>query len=194
VDYARLLAASLGWLAHMQGDSFGLYTFQDGDVFALPSRKDPQHLARFFYQLENIKPGGRIGEPSQYKNIFTGEGKRELLVFITDMYQRDGEISRLLELLAALRHEVIVFHLMGKNELEMDYKGYLRVQDLETGEQIPFSDALGQKEYKQRLQDWLSAVRMQVLDKQIAYTLVRMDQPPGEALRDFLQQRKKLIG
>src|SRR5437868_8592845 len=48
LDYARLLAASLGWLAHTQGDSFGLYTFQEGDVFTLPSRKDSQHLARFF--------------------------------------------------------------------------------------------------------------------------------------------------
>jgi len=135
-----------------------------------------------------------MGEPSQYKHIFTGEGKRELLVFITDMYQCNGEISRLLELLAALRHEVIVFHLMGKNELEMDYKGYLRLQDLETGEQIPFSGQQGQKEYIQRMQDWLAAVRMQVLDKQIAYTMVRMDQPPGEALRDFLKQRQKIIG
>jgi len=135
-----------------------------------------------------------MGEPSQYKHVFTGERKRELLVFITDMYQRNGEISRLLELLVALRHEVIVFHLVGKNELEMDYKGYLRLKDLETGEQIPFSGQQGQKEYMQRMQDWLAAVRMQILDKQIAYTMVRMDQAPGEVLRDFLKQRQKIIG
>jgi uncharacterized protein (DUF58 family) len=194
LDYARLLAASLGWLAHMQGDSFGLYTFHDGNVSSLPSRKDPQHLARFFYQLENIRPGGRMGEPVRYKHIFTGEGKRELLVFITDMYEQKGEISHLLELLSALRHEVIVLHLMAGNELEMDYKGYLRVEDLETGEQIAFPGAVGQKEYVQRLHDWLETVRMQVLDKQIAYTMVRTDQPPGDALRDFLKQRQKIIG
>jgi uncharacterized protein (DUF58 family) len=194
LDYARLLAASLGWLAHMQGDSFGLYVFREGDVFSLPSRKDPQHLARFFYQLENIRPGGRMGDPTQYKHIFTGDQKRELLVFITDMYEREGEISGLLEVLAALRHEIIVFHLMGKNELEMDYKGYHRVQDLETGEQIPFNGLLAQAVYKERLQTWLAGVRMQLLDKQIAYTMVRMDQAPGDALRDFLKQRQKAIG
>src|SRR5882757_6041068 len=194
LDYARLLAASLGWLAHMQGDSFGLYLFQEGDVLSLPSRKDPQHLARFFYQLENIKPGGRMGDPTQYKHIFTGDQKRELLVFITDMYEQDGEISRLLEVLASLRHEIIVFHLIGRNELEMDYKGYHRVEDLETGEQMPFDGAQLQEEYLERLQHWLAAVRLQVLDKQIAYRLVRMDQPPGEALRDFLKQRQKTIG
>lgn len=194
LDYARLLAASLGWLAHMQGDSFGLYIFQEGDVFSLPSRKDPQHLARFFYQLENIRPGGRMGDPTQYKHIFTGDQKRELLVFFTDMYERDGEISDLLEVLTALRHEIIVFHLMGKNELEMDYKGYQRLQDLETGEQIPFNALLAPAAYKERLQAWMAGVRMQLLDKQIAYSMVRMDQSPGDVLRDFLKQRQKAIG
>jgi uncharacterized protein (DUF58 family) len=194
LDYARLLAASLGWLAHMQGDSFGLYIFQEGDVFSLPSRKDPQHLARFFYQLENIQPGGRMGDPTQYKHIFTGDQKRELLIFITDMYEQEGEISRLLEVLASLRHEIIVFHLMGTNELEMDFKGYQTLQDLETGEQTPFNSLLGSAEYTDRLQSWLAAVRMQLLDKQIAYRMVRMDQSPGDALRDFLKQRQKTIG
>jgi len=194
LDYARLLAASLGWLAHMQGDSFGLYIFREGEVFSLPSRKDPQHLARFFYQLENIRPGGRIGDPIQYKHIFTGDQKRELLVFITDMYEQEGEISRLLEILTSLRHEMILFHLMGKNELEMDYKGYLHVQDLETGEKIPFNATEASDDYMERLQTWLAAVRMQVLDRQIAYQLVKMDQPPGDALREFLKQRQKITG
>jgi len=194
LDYARLLAASLGWLAHMQGDSFGLYIFQEGDVFSLPSRKDPQHLARFFYQLENIRPGGQMGDPTQYKHIFTSDQKRELLVFITDMYEREGEISRLLEILASLRHEIIVFHLMGKNELEMDYKGYHHVQDLETGERMPMNSDLASAVYMERLGNWLAAVRMQLLDKQIAYQMIRMDQPPGDALRDFLKQRQKITG
>ncbi|MBN9384664.1 MAG: DUF58 domain-containing protein [Chitinophagaceae bacterium] len=194
LDYARLLAASLGWLAHMQGDAFGLYIFQEGDVFSLSSRKDPQHLARYFHQLENIRPGGRMGDPTQYKHIFTSHQKRELLVFITDMYEREGEITRLLEILASLRHEIIVFHLMGKNELEMDYKGYQHVQDLETGEMMPFNDILSPDGYKDRLNRWLDAVRMQLLDKQITYQLIRMDQPPGDALRGFLKQRQKITG
>lgn len=194
LDYARLLAASLGWLAHMQGDSFGLYTFRDGDVHSLPSRKDPQHLARFFYHLEQLRPEGVIGDPTHYAPIFTTDQKRELLVFITDMYEQNGEISRLLETLSALRHEIIVLHLVGKNEMEMDYRGYHRLQDLETGEEIPFNGDEESAGYQQRLQDWLAGVRMQVLDKQIAYQLLRMDQPPGDALRAFLKQRQKLIG
>jgi uncharacterized protein (DUF58 family) len=194
MDYAKYMAASLGWLAHTQGDSFGLYIFRGGELFSLPSRKDPQHLARFFYQLENIHPKGRMGSPTQYKHVFTSDQKRELLVFITDMYEQDGEISRLLELLASLRHEIIVFHLIGKNELERDFKGYHQVEDLETGEQISVGSAQSQKDYQEKLQGWLAAVRMQLLDKQIAYRLLPMDQPLDQAIRDFLKQRQQTTG
>src|SRR5882757_1223057 len=194
MDYAKYLAASLGWLAHTQGDSFGLYIFRGGDIFSLPSRKDPQHLARFFYQLENIQPGGRMDNPTQYRHLFTGEQKRELLVFITDMYEQDGEISRLLDVLASMRHEIIAFQLIGRNELERDFSGYHQVEDLETGEKIPVGTAQSQKDYQEKLQSWLAAVRLQLLDKQIAYRLISLDQPLDQALRDFLKQRQQTTG
>src|SRR5258708_16716463 len=96
MDYAKHLAASLGWLAHAQGDSFGLYIFRGGELFSLPSPKDPQHLARFFYQLEHIQPAGSMGNPTQYKNIFTGDQKPEPLNFLTDIYHTDTKINTLL--------------------------------------------------------------------------------------------------
>jgi uncharacterized protein (DUF58 family) len=193
MDYARWLAASLAWLAHYQGDTLGLYTFREGQVYSVPGRKDAQHLARLFHELETLEAVGVVGDPVSYKHIFLGEQKRELLVFITDMYERNGEISKLLELLAALRHEIIVFHIMGKNELEKDFGGgYGQVEDLETGERISVNPGQGVFEYKERMRRWLSAVRMQLLDRQITYQMLRMDQPLDLALRDFLKQRQQL--
>jgi uncharacterized protein (DUF58 family) len=194
INYARHLAASLGWLAFMQGDSIGLYVFQDETVYSLPARKDAQHLARFFHQLEGIVPGGKIGSPVNYKHIFLGEQKRELLIFITDLYERDGEISRLLELLASLGHEIIVFHVMGGDELDGDFGAHTEVEDLETGERLPMSGRRGQEDYAEKMQAWLSGVRLKLLDKQIVYQLMRTDQPLDQALRDFLKQRQQITG
>jgi uncharacterized protein (DUF58 family) len=194
INYARHLAASLGWLAFMQGDSIGLYVFRDETVYSLPARKDAQHLARFFHQLEGIVPGGKIGSPVNYKHIFLGEQKRELLIFITDLYERDGEISRLLELLASLGHEIILFHVMGSDELNGDFGGYTEVEDLETGERLPMSGRRDQESYAEKMQAWLSGVRLKLLDKQIVYQLMRTDHPLDQALRDFLKQRQQITG
>src|SRR5687768_7026952 len=104
MDYGRYLAACLAYLANSQGDSIGLYVFRDGELFSLPCRKDHQHLSRYFYQLENIKPSGKFTDPINYKDIFAGTHRRELLIFITDFYEENREISELLTSFVALRH------------------------------------------------------------------------------------------
>jgi uncharacterized protein (DUF58 family) len=194
LDYAKHLAAALAWLANQQGDALGLYVFREGEVFSLPARKDPQHLARLFHQLETVEAGGVIGDPIDYRHIFLGEQKRELLIFITDLYERKGEIDRLLGLLASLRHEIIVFHVMGNNEIEGNYAGWSEVEDLETGERKTLGVIAGGDDYKERVQQWLAAVRSKLLDRQIVYQLMRMDQPLDQALRDFLKQRQQFTG
>lgn len=191
MDYARYLAAALAYLAYMQGDAIGLYVFRDGNLYNLPSRKDPQHLSRFFFQLEQLKPAGRFTEAVQYKHLFTGERRKELLIFITDMYQQREEISRLLSSLSALQHELIVFHLMGRNELEMDFGSHTSLQDLETGETIQFNPSQMRRAYMENMEQYLAATRMQLLEQRIFYRMIPMDQPLDKALRDFLNQRQK---
>jgi uncharacterized protein (DUF58 family) len=190
IDYARFMVASLAFLANLQGDSVGLYVFQDGGLFSLASKPDPQHLQRLYFHLEQIKPMGTFTQPVHYKELFAGSGRKELLIFITDMYQVDGEISKLLDSLSALKHEVILFHLMGKNEIDFDFGAYTTLKDLETGETI---DVNGREAtaYQSRLKDHLDKVRMELLGKHIFYRLINTSQPLDDALRDFLVQRNK---
>lgn len=191
IEYAKALAASLAYLANLQGDSVALNVFQEGKLFSLPSKPDPQHLQRLFYHLEQVKPDGQFTQPAHYKELFAGTGRKELLVFITDMYQVNGEILALLNTLAALRHEIIVFHLMGQNELDFDFKGYTTLEDLETGETIQINIQTAKDTYQQKLQQHLSTVKNELLGKRIAYRMLCTAQPLDEALREFLVQRKK---
>ena len=190
IDYARFLAASLAWLSNLQGDSVGLYVFRDGGLFSLASKPDPQHLQRLLYHLQQINPAGAFTKPVHYKELFAGTGRKELLVFITDMYQAEGEINRLLDSLSALKHEVVVFHLMGKNELDFDFGDYSTLEDLETGETMEVNTNEAAT-YNQKLKDHLENIRMQLLGKHVFYRMISTSQPLDEALRDFLVQRNK---
>ncbi len=192
IDYARYLAASLAYLANLQADAIGLYVFNEDGLFSLASRQDFQQLARLFYELEGINAGGKFTKPIHYKDIYSGSRKRELLVFITDLYEQNGEIFQLLDTLSALKNELIVFHLMGKNELDLDYKGYTAVEDLETGKTIKIDASTSKIDYQKNLELHLSSLRMDLLDRQINYRMVSMDQPLDQVLRDFLNQRNKV--
>lgn len=192
IEYARYLVASLAYLANLQGDAIGLYVFKDAGIYTMAAKQDFQHLTRLFYQLEQIKPEGTFTKPIHYKEIFAGTQKRELLVFVTDFYQTHNEIFNLLDTLNTLRHEIVVFHVLARNEQELDFKGYTTFEDLETGETIQLDQTKARAAYQEKLALYLEETRMQLLDRKIYYQTISTDQSLDQALRDFLKQRNKL--
>jgi len=192
IEYAKYLGASLSYLANLQGDAIGLYVFQNSGIFSMTPKQDFQHLARLFYQLERINPNGNFTKPIHYKELFAGTQKRELLIFVTDLYQKHDEITHLLDTLNTLRHEIVVFHVLSRNELDLDFKGYTTFEDLETGETIQIDQSKARAAYKSKLTNYLEETRIKMLDRRIFYRTICTDEPLDQALRDFLKQRSKL--
>jgi len=95
--------------------------------------------------------------------------------------------------LAVMKNEIIVFHLMGHNELEFEYAEYAALQDLETGKIVKINARRDSPVYKEQLAAYLNTVRMQMLNQHFFYRLLNMRDPVEQALRDFLKQRSKLI-
>ncbi len=190
IDYARYLAASLAYLGNLQGDAIGLYVFKENGIFSLAPKQDFQHLSRLFFQLEQIEAAGSFTKQIHFKDLYRGAHKRELLVFITDMYQHQDELLNLLDTLNT-KHEVLVFHLMASNELELHFEGYTKFEDLESGEVITIDQNKARKVYKDDLTRHLAETRMKLLDRRIFYKMLRTDAPLDQALRDFLNQRNK---
>lgn len=192
IDYAKYVAASLAYLANLQSDAVGLYVFKESDLFVMNTRQNFQHLSRLFHQLENIQANGSFTNPIGYKEIFSGGRQKELLVFITDFYQADQELIQLLDSLLALKHEIIVFQLLAKNELELDFKGYTTFEDLETKQTIQIDQATAKAGYQQKMDAHLAHIKAQMLDRKVYYRTLITDQPIDQALRDFLKQRHKV--
>lgn len=194
MQFAKYIAASLSYLSHSQGDAVGLYLFRNDDLFSLQSRKDHQHLTRMLHELEMLQAGGRFTEAVHYRNIFLGSQKRELFVFLTDLYQINNEIIQMLELVTSLKHEVIVLHIMADNEMELKYGDFTILEDLETRKTIKIDPRQTKLQYKKRLSEYLTEVKRQLLEKNIFYRLLKLNEPVDTVLRDFLNQRNKLKG
>ncbi|SOD11981.1 DUF58 domain-containing protein [Pedobacter xixiisoli] len=192
INYAKYVAASLAYLANLQGDAVGLYVFKEAELFVMNTRQDFQHLSRLFHQLESIEANGSFTNPIGYKEIFSGGQKKELLVFITDFYQADQELIQLLDTLLALKHEIIVFQLLAENELKLDFKGYTTFEDLETKQTIQIDQGAVRTSYQQKMDTHLANIKTQMLDRKIYYRTLTTNQPIDQALRDFLKQRHKV--
>jgi len=192
IDYAKYLAASLAYLSNLQGDAIGLYVMNEASIFSMTPKMDYQHLSRIYFQLEQIKPKATFTNAIHYKELFAGSRKKELLIFITDLYQSNEEILSFLDAVNSLKHEVIVFHLMSANELALDFKGYSTFEDLETGQSIQIDQDKARVVYKKNLQQYLDNIRTEMLDRGIFYRMLNTDVALDIALRDFLNQRNKL--
>jgi uncharacterized protein (DUF58 family) len=192
IDYARYLAASLAWLASLQGDAVGLYILQEKNLVSMDAKRDFQHMARFYYQLENTAAAGKSTAPVYYKNIFSGTSKKELVIFITDVYEQEAELFDVLDSLGMMKHEIIVFHLVGNNELEFEYGNYAALEDMETGKLVKINPRQDKTAYKEQVEKYLAAVKAKMLNKHFFYRLLNMRQPVEQALRDFLKQRSKI--
>ena len=116
-----------------------------------------------------------------------------MIIFITDLYDDGNDIQQFISRLKTKRNEVIVFHLMGAHETQFDFDGSFTFEDLETGVRTKADSHLQQAEYRERMQTWLTHSRSWMLEKQINYQLVQLNEPVEEVLRNFLTVRKRLV-
>ncbi|MBT1699385.1 DUF58 domain-containing protein [Fulvivirgaceae bacterium PWU4] len=191
LQFAKIIVAALAYLARKQGDTFGLYTVNDEHVTMLQPRFEQQQFMRFLHELVQVKPMSSW-KKSGVEQLFDHHGK-EMIVFITDLYDEALDLIKFISRLKTSKNEVIVFHLMGKHETELDHAGAFTFRDLESGAMVKVDTRAQQKQYAEKVKQWVNDSRLSLLEKGINYHLVRMDELPEQILRDFLKARKNLM-
>ncbi|MDR3401301.1 MAG: DUF58 domain-containing protein [Chthoniobacter sp.] len=188
-DYARTLAATLGWFLSQQGDATGLMTF-DGTVREyLPARHRPGHLRQLMLALEKPAEGRSTDLAAPLRRMMELVRRRGLVVLISDLLAPIDTLAGPLGLLTASGHEVIVFQLLDPAELNFDFTAAARFEDLETGRDVFLDPALARENYLRRLGEHLAAVRETCQGLGITYAQLSSAQTLETVLFDFLKAR-----
>ena len=192
LQYAKVMMAALAYLARKQSDTFGLFTVNNQQVNMLQPRFEQQQFIRFLNELIQLKSESTWKKGNGIEQLFDHHGK-EMIIFITDLYDDQGDLLTFISRLKTSRNEVIVFHLMGKQETALDFEGSFTFEDLESGTKIK-ADTLAQKKvYAQQIKDWIKTSRDWMLEKQISYHLIHINDSVESVLRTFLTIRKNLL-
>ncbi len=191
-QYAKVMIAALAYLARKQSDTFGLYVVNDRNINTIEPRFETQQFMRFLNELIEVKSESTWKKGNGLEHIYAHHGK-ELIIFITDLYDDEQDLQKFISRLKTPRNEVIVFHLVGKKELDLTYEGAFTFEDLETGQKIKVDTRTQQVDYTSMVNAWINASRDWMLEKQISYQLTNMNEPVEKMLRNFLTIRKKLL-
>ncbi|UOQ66951.1 DUF58 domain-containing protein [Hymenobacter volaticus] len=191
LDYARLLLAALAYIATQQGDAVGLTILHPAGLQHLPPRADARQLARLYHALETTEATGTFPDAGTLAPL-TARRQRALTVCVSDLYEQDSEIESLLKRLRTTSGEVLLLHVLARNELEFTFRGAITFEDLETGQRLQLDADQQRTTWQQQLQAWLETTAQQARRRGFDYHQLSTADPLDRAMREFMRRRMLL--
>ena len=188
LQYCKILLASLAYLGYRQSDQMSLYTLQNGDLQTLvPSGK--QSFQRILYSLEKAEAGGQWTNTNPKFPEFQ-QKQKELIVLASDFLQADDEWLKLIQNIANPRRDIVIFQVLGEEEINFDLKGFYRFKDLETQKEIELQAEAIKEEFKTAALTYLNNLEEALRIPNVNLIRVALNEPIARVITESLKKRK----
>ena len=184
LQYAKILLASLAYLGNRQSDQLSLYALQNGAVQTLvPSGK--QSLQKIVATLETMRASGAWESQAAAVPEFSRK-QTEMLIIASDFLQVNDEWVRLIQTIAGPRREIVLFQILGDQELDFSLSGFYRFQDLETGNEVELQADAIRDTVRQRASAYLAELEESLRIPHVRLIRTRLSDPIALVLKQFL--------
>ena len=191
LEYGSYLAAAMSYLVSGQQDSPGLVTFDREIRDFLPPKQGQRHLFTILSKLQALKAGGPTDLCKVLKTAIQRLPRRGILMLISDCYGESEEVIDGLRHLRARGQELILFHLLDRDEIDFPFNALTAFRDLESGAEVMCDPVQQQTLYRKRLAEFLAAIKAGCASCGADYRLVNTAEPIEIVLRDYLQFRRE---
>jgi uncharacterized protein (DUF58 family) len=191
LQYAQYLASSLAYLGVRQHDSVGLGAFDEEMVEHVPASSRSGHLRTVLGVIERLAPGRGTALSEQLHRMAELLTRRGVVVLISDLYDEPDRLIEGLEHLRFRGNDVIVFHVMDRQEMDFDFDEPLVLEDSETEEQLHVLPDVLRDEYLRAIRAHVDALSEGAARNRIDYELLRTSEPLDRALFSYLSRRSQ---
>jgi uncharacterized protein (DUF58 family) len=182
LEYASTLAASLSYLMLKQQDSVGLVTFAEGLRKMIRPRTGMAHLKAICDELEKTVASEKTNIGQSLDLVGQSMKKRGIFILFSDLMDNADVIISKLRHLRSRRHEIVLFHVLDRDEISFPFDDTTMFRDLEDQSEI-VTDAYC---FRQLVGTFRSALRKSGIDYLIADTSM----PLETNLRSFFTRRQ----
>ncbi len=190
LDYGRLLAASLAYLARRQKDAVGLLTFDSKLIRYTPARTRRGHYQTLLHHLDESEDGRETNIASAIQELANLTSKRSLVVLISDLYVDPSSVSRVLRFFHARGNDLVVFHLLDPAELEPPFSAVSTLEDMESGDRLVYVPE-SRERYLTEMEEHIKRLKSDCAEIHVDYTLLNSENPLDLALRQYLTARAR---
>lgn len=193
-DYASTLAASLAHLMLMQLDAVGVITFTDKIEMMIPPKASHDHLFAILNALEGTHPRGATAAAAVLQDLAASLKRRGLIILISDLLDEPQGITKGLRQLRSKGSEVIVFHLLNRDELQFPFKEPSVFQDMEEELKLFADPQVIRSAYLETLASLITEYRHACASHRIDYALFDTSVGLDQTLVRYLTWRQKFRG
>ncbi|MCG3181644.1 MAG: hypothetical protein BIFFINMI_04042 [Phycisphaerae bacterium] len=190
LEYGCYLTAMMAYLMARQQDMVGFVAFDEAARFRMPPGSTPAHLDELFKRLEGIQPGKLTRIGPVFHDLAEQIHKRGLVIIVSDLYDDPKEVMRGLRHFVHKKHQVILFHVMDRAELDLPFNQLLTFVDMEDNSRIQVDPKMVRDSYKEQVQQFLAQYRRDCADSGIEYVVAATDTPYDVMLRGYLARRQ----
>jgi uncharacterized protein (DUF58 family) len=189
LDYAKRVAATIGYLAMLQGDAVGLSCVADGLVTSISPKRNPSHLRTIFDLMEKAEPQGPTRLVDVLHELAETIKQRALVVMVSDFFTNPELLKECFEHFRFRKHDLAAFHLLDPQEINFRFDRPTRFVDLEGGEMIFAEPSAIEARYREAVQRYLRETADVMRDTGVDYYRVSTDAPYENRLAEFLIRR-----
>ncbi len=191
-EYARRVAASLAHLLVHQQDAVGLATFDTEVRRYIPARARPSHLQVILEELQATEPGEETALAPIFHDIAERVHRRGLIIILSDLFDEPEDIVNALHHFRYEKHEVVVFHVLAREEVTFPFERESIFRDLELRDRrVQVEAAAVRAEYLRRMREFIRTLRRECGKMRVDYVPFSTRYDPAEAMAGYLGRRRR---
>ncbi len=193
-EYAQCIAAALGWVVLRNGDTVGAAVGSDAVQRWLESASHPQQFERLVDVLET--PSAELDSAMSSVQSFSSFllesasriPQRSVVFILSDFLLEADEIVQGVERLRVEGHDVSVFQLLDRDELEFPFTGDMQFKALEGQQQVRVNAEVISGRFQELIEEFCNTLEARVRNLGADYELLVTDVNLQAALLTYFQR------
>ena len=177
LDYASFFAAGLAWWVTSKNDRVSMTLFDQGIRTFHPPGSTRRHLNDILTTLEHNRAGSGTSIIEALTRAQALIKRRGMLVLLSDFYCDPAELFAALNPYIHRGFRIHLFHVLSKEEWQLDQKKLSRFIDMESGERLTVNPPSIRHAWHEELLRHTRSLRTLASSRQVDYFLATTDQP-----------------
>jgi uncharacterized protein (DUF58 family) len=183
------LATVLAHTVVRQSDKVSLTTFDDQIRGSVPPGNTLAQVIRMVDHVAHVEPRHETRLAACLEQVAGRIGRRQIVMILSDFFTPLDTLEKALQRLKFDHHEVVLFHVLHRDEIEFRLDGNIRFAGLETADRVACRPSDIRPAYLAAVRRFREGLSATCVRNRCELVPVTTDRDLGDLLVDYLNER-----